>query len=71
MKQLLLSIPAASTAFAADGVRIEHDIARLGADRLEKVDLHLPANPGPGQRLPAVGIIDGGGWSGGDMRAAR
>jgi acetyl esterase/lipase len=54
------------TAFASSD-----DIARLGADRLEKADLHLPANPGPGQRLPAVVIIHGGGWSGGDKRAAR
>jgi acetyl esterase/lipase len=71
MKHLLLSILAASTAFATDGVRTEHDVDYLAADRTEKADLYLPANPRPGQRFPAVVIIHGGGWSYGDKRAAR
>lgn len=60
-------------AFAAenDQVKIERDIDYLGADRTEKADLYSPATIAPGQRCPAVVIIHGGGWSGGDKGAAR
>lgn len=56
---------------AADGVRIEKDVDYLGPDREEKGDLYLPAQVAEGQRCPAVVIIHGGGWSGGDKGAAR
>ncbi|MEQ1861641.1 MAG: alpha/beta hydrolase [Chthoniobacteraceae bacterium] len=69
MKLLLFLV--ASTSLAADAVRTEHDIDYLGAGRAEKADLYLPADAKPGQRFPAVVIIHGGGWSGGDKRAAR
>lgn len=69
MKHLIFLL--ATTALAADGVRTEHDIDFLGAGRSEKADLYLPAEAKPGQRFPAVVIIHGGGWSGGDKRAAR
>jgi len=60
-----------TTAFAAEGVRTEHDVDYLGAGRAEKADLYLPAEVKPGQRFPAVVIIHGGGWRSGDKRAGR
>jgi len=56
---------------AKETVRIEKDVAYLGAERQEKGDLYLPATVAPGQRCPAVVIIHGGGWTGGDKGAAR
>ena len=53
------------------GVRIEWDVHYLAANRKEKADLYLPATLSKGQRAPAVVIIHGGGWNGGDKRAAR
>lgn len=64
---LLLS----TAAIAADDIRTEHDVDYLGGGRKEKADLYLPASPKPGQKFPAVLIIHGGGWSGGEKRAAR
>ena len=61
----------ATAAIAADDIRTEHDVDYLGSGRKEKADLYLPANPKPGQKFPAVLIIHGGGWSGGEKRAAR
>ncbi|HCN79082.1 MAG TPA: alpha/beta hydrolase [Verrucomicrobiales bacterium] len=55
----------------AQEVRTEHDVDYLGGGRAEKADLYLPANPKAGRKHPAVLIIHGGGWSGGDKRAAR
>jgi acetyl esterase/lipase len=53
------------------GVRIDRDVSYLEPGRLEKADLYLPAdNPGSRHR-PAVVIIHGGGWTGGDKGAAR
>ncbi len=70
MKRLLLPLLLASAAAAAD-IRTEHDVDYLGAGRAEKADLYLPAEVQPGQKFPAVLIIHGGGWIGGDKRAAR
>lgn len=53
------------------GVRFEPDVAFLGEGRTEKADLYLPAGLSKDQRVPAVVIIHGGGWAGGDKRAAR
>ncbi len=64
----LLCLPALLTAAQ---IRTEHDVDYLGGGRQEKADLYLPASPKPGQKFPAVLIIHGGGWSGGDKRAAR
>lgn len=66
---VLLAIPLAG--LAAEGVRIEKDIPYLGPDRQEKGDLYPPAVVPEGKRFPAVVIIHGGGWSGGDKGAAR
>ena len=70
MKRLLLFL-LTSTALMADDIHTEHDVDYLGGGRKEKADLYLPANPKPGQKFPAVVIIHGGGWSGGEKRAAR
>ncbi|MBI3857022.1 MAG: alpha/beta hydrolase [Planctomycetes bacterium] len=52
-------------------VRTEKDVDYLGADRKEKMDLYLPTSEAPPKGFPAVLIIHGGGWSGGDKGAAR
>lgn len=72
-KSFLLSVVSlfALSAFAADEVRIEHDVDYLGPDRKEKADLYLPANPKAEDKFPAVLMIHGGGWSGGDKGANR
>jgi acetyl esterase/lipase len=63
--------PAKKLPPAPDGVTIEQDIAYLTADRKETADLYLPAKRGKDVRSPAVVIIHGGGWTGGDKAAAR
>ena len=55
----------------AGEVRVEKDVAYLGADRAEKADLYLPDVMEPGKKYPGVVIIHGGGWTGGDKAAAR
>lgn len=58
-------------------VSVEQDIAYLPAERTEKADLYLPAQPLDPARAaklikrPGLIIIHGGGWSGGDKGAAR
>jgi len=68
---LSLAVSAPQAARADDPVRIEKDVEYLGPDRAEKGDLYLPAHPVEGHRYPAVLIIHGGGWSGGDKGAKR
>jgi acetyl esterase/lipase len=60
----------AQTPTAADQVKIVKDVAFLGADRKEKLDLYLPLEAGK-QLRPAVVIVHGGGWHGGDKFANR
>ncbi|MEO6035419.1 MAG: alpha/beta hydrolase [Verrucomicrobiota bacterium] len=52
-------------------VRVERDVAFLSLDRNEKADLYFPKAISTNQRLPAVVIIHGGGWTGGKRDAAR
>jgi acetyl esterase/lipase len=52
-------------------VVFERDVAYLPPDRKEKLDLYLPAGRAKAVRSPAVVIIHGGGWSGGDKSSAR
>lgn len=66
---LLLSAGAMS-AFA-QGYKFESDVEYLEPGRKEKADLYLPAEIPKGKRVPAVVIIHGGGWSGGDKHANR
>jgi acetyl esterase/lipase len=56
---------------APEGVTIEQDVPYLQQGREEKLDLYLPANRPLGTRSPAVVIIHGGGWTGGDKAAGR
>jgi acetyl esterase/lipase len=70
MKLIALLLLAAAPALPPD-VRVEKDISYLGPDRKEKADLYLPAKIPAGQRIPAVVIIHGGGWVGGDKAMAR
>jgi acetyl esterase/lipase len=56
---------------APEGVVIERDVAYLPPGRKEKLDLYLPAGRPKDVKSPAVVIIHGGGWSGGDKAANR
>ena len=56
---------------APPGVVIEQDVPYLAPGRAEKLDLYLPAKRDPATRSPAVSLIHGGGWIGGDKAAAR
>jgi acetyl esterase/lipase len=56
---------------ASAEVKIEKNIAYLGADRKELADLYLPAEAKPGEKRPGVVIIHGGGWTGGVRDAKR
>jgi acetyl esterase/lipase len=52
-------------------IRIEREVPYLGASRAELADLYLPLEIPKGQRVPAVVIIHGGGFTGGHRDAAR
>ena len=56
---------------APEGVGIERDITYLAPGRKEKLDLYQPLSRSPEDRSPAVVIIHGGGWVGGDKGADR
>jgi len=56
---------------APEGVVIEKDVAYITAESAEKADLYLPANRAADVRSPAVLMIHGGGWEGGDKCAPR
>jgi acetyl esterase/lipase len=73
MKTLSLLLALAGTMRAADPVdfRLERGVAYLPEGRAEKADLYLPREIPAGQRVPAVVIIHGGGFTGGKRNAAR
>lgn len=56
---------------APEGVLIQQDVPYLDAERLEKLDLYLPADRPKDARSPAVVMIHGGGWTGGDKAEGR
>src|SRR5436189_2982442 len=56
---------------APAGVVIEENVAYLAPGRSETADLYLPAKRDRSVRSPAVVIIHGGGFTGGDKAAAR
>src|SRR5215469_545031 len=56
---------------APAGVVTEENVAYLAPGRTETADLYLPAKRERGVRSPAVVIIHGGGFTGGDKAAAR
>ena len=65
------TLRAAEKAAGAAGVRITRDLAFLAEGRKEKLDLYEPERREEGVRAPAVVIIHGGGWVGGDKGARR
>jgi len=67
---LFLTGLAATLAYAADPI-IEKNIHYLSPSRTELADLYLPAKRKAGTKSPAVLIIHGGGWTGGDKGAKR
>ena len=68
---LLACAAAALRAQEPADFRVERDVAYLGDDRTELADLYLPLEIPKGQRVPAVVIIHGGGFTGGRRDAAR
>ena len=54
-----------------EGVRVEQDIDYLGVPNGPKADLYAPEKIAKEQLCPAVVIIHGGGWCGGDKASAR
>ena len=66
---LLLLVP--GLGMAAEEVRVEKDVSYLGVDRSEKLDLYFPPGHLPTGRAPAIVIIHGGGWTGGDKARGR
>lgn len=68
---LVFLFAAVATARADFQVKVESDVAYLPPDRAEKLDLYLPEGRPAGMRSPAMVIIHGGGWSGGDKAATR
>ena len=56
---------------APPGVVIEQDVSYLAPDRKEKLDLYFPAQRDASIRSPAIVIIHGGGWIGGDKASGR
>lgn len=64
-----------TAAFAQDGksgdVRVIQDVSFLGDERKEKLDLYLPPGGDERETYPAILVVHGGGWHGGDKAAAR
>ena len=49
----------------------EQDVPYLSPDRIEKLDLYFPAKRDRVPRSPAIVMIHGGGWVGGDKAGGR
>src|SRR5689334_21464031 len=56
---------------APPGVKIVQDVDYLAKDRSEKLDVYLPATRATDAKSPAVILIHGGGWVGGDKAGSR
>jgi acetyl esterase/lipase len=65
------SSPGESLPDPPPGVSVRRDLSFLAEGRQEKLDLYQPAERAAGTRSPAVVIIHGGGWTGGDKGARR
>ena len=65
------SSPGESLPDPPPGVSVRRDLSVLAEERQEKLDLYQPAERAAGTRSPAVVIIHGGGWIGGDKGARR
>ena len=69
---LLLTMPLIAAAVPGPGdVAIEKDVTYLAPGRKEKLDLYQPVGRAAEELSPAVVIIHGGGWVGGDKGSAR
>ena len=68
---IFLLAPLLMAAAPPEGVAIERDVTYLAPDRKEKLDLYQPDKRDPKALSPAVVIIHGGGWVGGDKAANR
>lgn len=67
----LMTLPACREGFADEApVKVIRDVSFLGKGRSEKMDLYLPADKSD-KPLPAILIVHGGGWHGGDKAARR
>jgi acetyl esterase/lipase len=67
---LLLLCGLVTASAMAAGSTVEHDVAYLGSERAEKLDVYLPPSGFAGAR-PAVLLIHGGGWTIGDKASSR
>src|SRR5688572_14451668 len=56
---------------APPGVTIIQDVTYLQPTRAEKLDLYLPTDSTTATKRPAIVIIHGGGWVGGDKASPR
>ncbi|EDY20395.1 peptidase S9 prolyl oligopeptidase active site domain protein [Chthoniobacter flavus Ellin428] len=70
LSSLFLVVASIQAADPTD-IRLERGVSYLGAGRSELADLYLPLAIPQGQRVPAVVIIHGGGFTGGHRDAAR
>ncbi|QDT99755.1 prolyl oligopeptidase family serine peptidase [Gimesia aquarii] len=52
-------------------IRVNKDVSYLGKERTEKLDLYLPDPKFQKGPYPAIIVIHGGGWHGGDKAARR
>lgn len=68
---LALILVSARFTYAAEAIRVEKDIAYLNPGRSEKADLYFPKETPSDKLRPAVVIIHGGGWTGGDKGSSR
>lgn len=82
MKMISLLVAVSGVSFAADvkpvpdadfpqDVRVEREISYLPDGRSEKADLYFPKEMEKGRKYPAVVIIHGGGFTGGQRDAVR
>ncbi len=67
---ILAGIALLGTHMRLNAVTVEQDVAYLGPDREEKLDVYLP-DPLPADPIPAMVIIHGGGWAHGDKAKPR
>lgn len=66
-----LQVPQQPEAEIPAGVEFRKDVTYLPTDRAEKLDLYLPKTRAPGTKSPAIVIIHGGAWRGGNKSARR
>jgi acetyl esterase/lipase len=50
---------------------VAQDVDYLGTNATERMDIYYPSNAGKSEKFPALLIIHGGGWTGGDKAAKR